>query len=172
MLKRILNLFKAGKTKSKRSEQEKRRKEIGEIYESAARDAGFRRDANYKMCKVTESDSGITVSFNKEQGMVNGKYYTEYTEEIKNLKKVKKHDEAIWLLLKILDAIERESREFDDGVSPWYYEQLAIIYRKEKRVADEIKVLERFAAQKKSPGVKPKKLAEQLAKAKEINPKN
>ena len=51
------------------------------------------------------------------------------------------------------------------GVAPWYYEQLAIIYRKEKQYGDEVAILERYASQPKAPGVGPEKLAKRLEKA-------
>ena len=106
----------------------------------------------------------------KEAGSVDGFHYTEYVEHIKQLKREKKHQEAIDLLLKLVDATESEAKEAGGGwgVAPWYYEQLAILYRKEKRYADEIAILERYMAQEKAPGAGPTKLATRLIKAKEL----
>lgn len=100
-------------------------------------------------------------------GTVDGKHYTDFVERVKQLKRERRHDEAISLLLKLVDATESESREAGRGlgVAPWYYEQLAIIYRKEKRYADEVSILERYATQPKAPGVGPAKLAARLEKA-------
>ena len=47
----------------------------------------------------------------------------------------------IWLKL-IEESIRRS------GVAPAYYKELAVLYRKTRRHADEVRVLERFAAQK------------------------
>ena len=104
----------------------------------------------------------------REAGLVDGTHFTDYVEQVKQLKLEKRHDEAIDLLLKLVDAIEAESRAAggSHGVAPWYYEQLAIIYRKEKRYADEVGVLERYDAQPKAPGTQPAKLATRLLKAK------
>lgn len=64
------------------------------------------------------------------------------------------------VLLMLVDATEAESREKDWGVAPWYYEQLAILYRKQKRYQDEVLILERYGSQKKAAGAKPAKLKE------------
>ena len=104
----------------------------------------------------------------RSAGMVDGFHFTEYVEQVKQLKLEKRHDEAIDLLLKLANATEAESRAAGEGhgVAPWYYEQLAIIYRKEGRHADEVNVLERYNAQPKAPGAQPAKLATRLMKAK------
>ena len=116
----------------------------------------------------------VVDEFNSEQSQiseadsVDGFHYIDYVEQIKKLKKEKKHQEAIYLLLKLVDATESESKEAGKGwgVAPWYYEQLAIIYRKEKRYADEIAILERYMVQEKAPGAGAAKLAERLIKVK------
>lgn len=81
-----------------------------------------------------------------------------------------RYDEAIELLTKLVDATESESQAAGPGlgVGPWYYEQLAIIYRKQKRLDDEVAILQRYAGQPKAPGVGPSKLAERLEKAKQL----
>lgn len=99
-------------------------------------------------------------------------HYTSYVDRVKQLKRDKKHSEAIELLLKLVDATENESKGAGWGVAPWYYEQLAIIYRKEKRYEGEVAILERYERQSKAPGVKPGKLAERLVKARELRDKN
>lgn len=106
----------------------------------------------------------------KEAGSVEGVHYTDYVERLKQLKRERRHSEAIDLLLKLVDATESEARAAGRGwgVAPWYYEQLAIIYRKEKRFPDEVAILERYEAQPKAPGAGPGKLAERLKKAREL----
>jgi tetratricopeptide (TPR) repeat protein len=98
-------------------------------------------------------------------GWINGKYYTEYAELVEQLKREKKHEEAIELLLKLIDAVEREAQiyrayNWNHFAAPWYYEQLAIIYRKEKRYSDEVAILERH--QKINRGAGSTKLALRL----------
>lgn len=86
-------------------------------------------------------------------------------ETIKILRREGQEDAAEKLLLKLLDAIELEVASEGFGVAPWYYEQLAIIYRKQKDYLKEIEILERFAKQKHAPGASTPKLLERLEKA-------
>jgi hypothetical protein len=103
-------------------------------------------------------------------GNVEGDHYTNHVEHVKQLKREKRHKEAIELLLKLVDATENESKEAGGGwsVAPWYYEQLAIIYRKEKRYNDEIAIIERYQAQTKAPLDSSGKFAKRLEKAKQL----
>ena len=106
----------------------------------------------------------------KEAGSVNGEHYTDSVETIKQLKREGKNKEAISILLRSVEATETESRFAGHGwgVAPWYYEQLAILYRKEKHYQQEVAILERYANQPKAPGVGSEKLAARLGKAKEL----
>lgn len=104
----------------------------------------------------------------KEAGTINGRHYTQFVDTVKQLKSDKKHEEAITLLLQLVTAVEQEAIVAEWGVAPWYYEQLAVIYRKEKRYAEEVAILERYQSKSKAPGAKPSKLAERLIKAKEL----
>jgi tetratricopeptide (TPR) repeat protein len=81
-------------------------------------------------------------------GSVDGKHYTEYVEVVKVLKSENKLDEAEKLLLRLVEATEEEAKLQEWGVAPWYYEQLAIVYRKQKNYPKEVSILERFAKQK------------------------
>jgi tetratricopeptide (TPR) repeat protein len=104
-------------------------------------------------------------------GWINGKYYTEYADTVQQLKREKKHQEAIELLLKLIDAVEREAQiyrayNWNWFAAPWYYEQLAIIYRKKKRYSDEVAILERH--KEINHGAGSTKLAERLKKAREL----
>ena len=88
----------------------------------------------------------------KQAGTVNGKHYTEYVEQAKQLKREGKHQETIELLLKLIDAVEREAKVHksyggDGFCAPGYYKQLAIIYRKEKRYYDEVAIIEQLTKQ-------------------------
>jgi hypothetical protein len=101
-------------------------------------------------------------------GSVDGKHFTRYIEDVKQLKKEKNHTEAISLLTKLVDATEKESSVSGSDIAPWYYEQLAIIYRKEKLINEEIEILERYEQKTKVLRDKPSKLQSRLVKAKEI----
>jgi len=97
-------------------------------------------------------------------GHVAGKHFTSYVDTVKKLKRKGEYDLAINLLLKLVEATENESRVKGFGVAPWYYEQLAIIYKKVRDKNNEIKILERFTKQKHAPGVTPAKLCKRLNK--------
>jgi hypothetical protein len=104
-----------------------------------------------------------------EESILSGEqasYPTDKVDEVKELKRAGKSSEAIALLQECIDSMEKNAENLG-GVAPWYYEQLAILFRKEKRLADEIEVLERYSGQLKGPGVGPEKLAERLRKARE-----
>lgn len=120
------------------------------------------------------SDGSTIISHNKDPGSINDVHYTGYVDKVKKLKRDNKNVEAIELLLKLVEATEKESKVAREGwgVAPWYYEQLAIIYRKEKRFQDEVSILERYQRQVKAPGVGPNKLKERLKKAKQNACKN
>jgi hypothetical protein len=104
----------------------------------------------------------------QEPGYINGRHYTTYVSDVENLKKNNKMEEAERLLLELVEATESESISKGWGVSPWYYEELAKIYRKQKIYTKEVAILERFAKQKHAAGVKPPRLLERLKKAKEL----
>ena len=101
-------------------------------------------------------------------GYYNGRHYTTYVNTVKNLKKSGELEEAERLLLELIAATEAESKAERSGVAPWYYEELAKVYRKQKEYAKEVAILERFAAQKHAPGVKPPRLLERLEKARHL----
>ncbi|MDT8342157.1 MAG: hypothetical protein RQ751_11655 [Longimicrobiales bacterium] len=97
-------------------------------------------------------------------GHVDGQHFTGHVDTVKQLKREGRLDEARDLLLRLVEATEEEARANRWGVAPWYYEQLAIIYRKLKQPQNELVVLERYDRQPKAPGAGPSKLAERLAK--------
>ncbi len=100
----------------------------------------------------------------EKSGFVEGKHFTDYVETVRDLIRERKLDQAIALLLRLVEATEDESKKEKMGVAPWYYEQLAIIYRKQKQLDDEIEILERFAKQRHARGVKPARLISRLDK--------
>jgi hypothetical protein len=101
-------------------------------------------------------------------GACRGRHYTTYVEEAKELKRSGKLAEAETLLLELVKATEAEDKKERRGVAPWYYQELALIYRKRKDYVSEVKILERFAKQRHGPGVSPPLLLERLAKARAL----
>lgn len=104
----------------------------------------------------------------RKEGYVDGKHFTEYVETVRELKRAGRLDEAEALLLKLVDATEAESRAGVGGVAPWYYKQLAIIYRKQTNPDKEVAILQRYEGQEKAPGATPPLLAQRLKKAEEL----
>lgn len=101
-------------------------------------------------------------------GYVRGRQYTTYVENVQNLKRQSKFEDAEKLLLELICATETESKAEKTGVAPWYYEELAKIYRKQKDYQKEVEILKRFAKQKHARGVKPNQLLDRLEKAKAL----
>jgi hypothetical protein len=65
-------------------------------------------------------------------GYYRGRHFTSYVEDIKRLKRDGELDKAEALLLGLVDTVEVEARAKQLIVAPWYYEELAKIYRKRK----------------------------------------
>jgi hypothetical protein len=97
-----------------------------------------------------------------------GRHYTDWVDQVMQLTRDERFDEAIQLLLKAVNATEKEAKKDGGGVAPWYYEKLATIYRKQRRYDDEVAILERFEQQPKSAGIGPAKLAERLVRARKL----
>lgn len=97
-----------------------------------------------------------------EPGFYKGKHYTAYVDEVELLIKENKLEDAEKLLIHLVNATEGEAHQNNWGVAPWYYERLAVVYRKRKDTEYEIRILERFAGQKHAPGATPPKLLARL----------
>lgn len=100
------------------------------------------------------------------RGFVRGRHYTEYVEDVKALRGTGREIDAERLLLELVDATEAEARAEKWGVAPWYYQQLAISYRKQGNPQGEVDILERYARQTSAPGARPPELITRLEKAK------
>ncbi len=108
----------------------------------------------------------------REPGAYRGRHFTTYVEEVKELKRAGRIDEAEALLLQLVEATEAEDKREKLGVAPWYYQQLAMIYRKRKDYVAEVGVLERFAKHRHGSGVLPSALIERLREAHQLVKKN
>ncbi|QWC86415.1 hypothetical protein KLP28_06965 [Nocardioidaceae bacterium] len=105
-----------------------------------------------------------------EAGYHRGRHFTEWVEEVKTLRRSGRNEDALLLLTHLMDATEAEAAHQGKqwGVAPSYYEQAAIIYRKNGDLDAEVAVLERFAAQPHAPGSKPPQLSQRLSRAKAL----
>ena len=96
------------------------------------------------------------------------KHYLEYIEPIKANKRAGNLAEAKRLALLAVESTEDESRTTGTGVAPWYYQQVAIICRKQRDRAGELAILERYVRQQHAVGVKPAQLMERLERLKKM----
>lgn len=101
-------------------------------------------------------------------GSYRGKHYTEWVETVKDLKRDGRLDEALSLLNGLVKAVEGEAKNEGWGVAPWYYEQIAIICRKQGDLAGELAILQRYDKQPAAPGASPSKMAARLRKVTEL----
>ncbi len=104
------------------------------------------------------------MGFDTGPGFVDGKHYTTYVNTVKQLKREGTIDEAESLLLRLVDATEKEASVEGFGVAPWYYEQVAIVRRKRGDLEGELEILRRFSRQKHAPGATPPKLLLRMRK--------
>ena len=84
----------------------------------------------------------------RKAGLVDELHYNELVPSIKAAKRAGDLDAAAGLLLRALDAVEAESAAMgrDCVPAPWYYEHLAIVYRRLREPEKEIAVLQRYIA--------------------------
>jgi hypothetical protein len=75
---------------------------------------------------------------------------------------------ALAFLNSLLPAIEADGRDSGGGVAPWYYEQMANIYRDHKDYRREVEILERFREQPHAPGAGTPTLLARLDAAKAL----
>uniref|UniRef100_UPI0015F3E928 exonuclease domain-containing protein n=1 Tax=Rhodococcus sp. UFZ-B548 TaxID=2742212 RepID=UPI0015F3E928 len=75
---------------------------------------------------------------------VRGLHYTAWRETVVQLKRDRRYDEALQLILECADVAEHPDNR-TDGMLPWgWTENAAIVYRKQKDYAGEVAVLERW----------------------------
>ncbi len=101
-------------------------------------------------------------------GELRGRHFTEYVDEVNALRRAGNDAAAERLLLELVDVNETEARMEGWGVAPWYYEQLAVIYRKRKDAVAEVAILERYAGAPHAPGAGVDKMLERLEKARAL----
>jgi len=102
--------------------------------------------------------------------LVRGRHFTEWPDIIRQLKRDGQVDDALELALECVEATERASRADGLEPAPAYTTMAAIIYRQRKDYAAEIAVLERYQ-RACPPGRKSSKIADRLAKARELKAK-
>jgi hypothetical protein len=95
-------------------------------------------------------------------GWYQGKPIHAYVGEVRALRRAGDAGGAERLLLALIETTEHESRATGQGVTPWYYEELAELYHQQRNTPAERAILERFAQQRHALGVMPAHLLERL----------
>lgn len=75
---------------------------------------------------------------------VRGRHFGAWSEPIKQLKRDNRLDEALELLLEVIDVVERPENCSRGCPAPGWTEQAAIVYRKQKDHASEVAILQRW----------------------------
>jgi hypothetical protein len=81
-------------------------------------------------------------------GFYEGRHYTAYVDQVQILMRKAHLAEAERLLVALLDAVEAESEALETPVAPWYYRQLARIYRLQGDLEAEVSIIERHNRQR------------------------
>lgn len=82
----------------------------------------------------------------KQLGFVRGKHFTQWVDEVKQLKRDGKHQEVLDLCLEAVEATEAESKVDGLSVAPWWYDQAALAARRTEQPEVERVVMERYLA--------------------------
>lgn len=80
-------------------------------------------------------------------GYYQGRHYTAYVDQVRMLEREGSFDKAAHLLLGLIDATEAENNVERCGAAPWYYKELAHIYRTRGNTAAAQAIIERFNRQ-------------------------
>jgi len=133
-----------------------------------------KKDESLIKSKISEKiDAEAKAHPIKKPGFFNGRHFTTFVEEVKQLKRDGKIDELEKLLWNLVYSIEEEDKINKWGVAPWYYEELAKLFRKSKDYKSEIIILSRYSAhqQDRRPCTSTPILLRRLERAKELNEK-
>jgi hypothetical protein len=89
---------------------------------------------------------------NNRPGFYKGKHYTDYVDQVKELKgDDRRLAETEELLIGLIRAVEAEALAKQVAMAPWYTEQLAIVYHEQRRYAAELAILERYDRAARTP---------------------
>jgi len=114
-------------------------------------------------------DKVASLTDQRAPGLHRGRHLTTYVNEVTFLMRSARTEEAEELLLALLRASEEESTVKGFGVGSWYYERLAVIYRRRRDFTSEIAVLERYCRAQSPFGPIPDDLRTRLEKARVLD---
>lgn len=103
---------------------------------------------------------------------VRGRHYVDWVSTLNELRSQDGDDEALGLLLEIIDAAERAAAVSGREPAPGYTERAAVIYRGRADYAAEVAIIERWEAacppELRGPGATQGRLAKRLMKARAL----
>lgn len=111
--------------------------------------------------------TGRSTTKRLEVGFVEGRHYTDWVEVVKEQKRAGNYEQALTMLYRLCDAVEKESQATGHRLAPWYFEQVAIEERRAGRPHRELAILERYES---SPLANRGQFSERLAKARAMLP--
>lgn len=120
--------------------------------------------------RILDKVPGLTDQ--REPGLHRGRHLTTYVNEVTFLMRSARTEEAEELLLALLRASEEQSIAKGFGVGSWYYERLAVIYRRRMDFTSEIAVLERYCRAQSPFGPIPDDIHARLEKARVLDSKS
>lgn len=91
--------------------------------------------------------------------------FSTRVNEIRTMIREGREEEVEPVLLEVVAAIEREAQIHGGRVAHWYYERLAIIYRRRQDYASEIAILTRYCQQEGTKCAIPEGIQKRLDKA-------
>lgn len=111
---------------------------------------------------------GLMRALGLRAGETRGRHYVDWVPELDQLRSTNNEQQAEPLLLDCVAAAERSALVNGCEPAPGYTLRLAVIYRRQKRYADEVAILERWelACPRERRGLG--KIADRLMKAREL----
>jgi len=114
--------------------------------------------------RAAEREVAVRYETSRKVGMVRGQWWGNHRQAIAELKRQNRLDEALALLRECTGAAVRVSTALDEAPDPWPTDQAAVVLRKMKDSAGELRVLEDYATACGSFPL-PDKIAERLNRA-------
>ncbi len=94
---------------------------------------GRNRKAKRTTQPETVTEPAVLFSNRTPQGYVRGRHFTEYKDDVENLKRAGVHRDVLDLCLELIEAAEAESLVDHCSPPPWWFDQAALAARRLKQ---------------------------------------
>lgn len=112
-------------------------------------------------------DYAALAAAEERASQVRGRHYVDWVPQLNEWRKARRDDEALALLMEIIDAAERAAAVRGREPAPGYTDRAAIILRRRGDYAGEVAVLERYQ-RACPPGRGSEGMVKRLAKARQL----